>query len=204
MSIQDFYTYVFSVRNEKLMNILVQNSVIQIVKKGMTICHQGDLSNYLFFLLKGISYFSVVDSGGEEIAVNIRQDTGDLISGDSLHVLFYPATVTMLTDGCIVTIPTSVAKLCFDTFNDFKDLYFYILRKDNVQLQAVNKMLYMKRVEDRYQWFTDKYPNAINEVNHYQIAHFLNISPVTLSRIRHKSSVFKHTGDLRITPQKKE
>ncbi|WP_321971541.1 hypothetical protein [Paratractidigestivibacter sp.] len=51
----------------------------------------------------------------------------------------------------------------------------------------------------RYLWFLKSYPGAIYKVRHYQVASFLGMTPVTLSRVRAK--VAKEQLDLEAEPQ---
>ncbi|MEQ2617002.1 hypothetical protein AAAT94_07475 [Intestinimonas aquisgranensis] len=37
---------------------------------------------------------------------------------------------------------------------------------------------------ERYQWFLEAYPGLIDQVTHRYVASFLEMSPVTLSRLR--------------------
>lgn len=46
--------------------------------------------------------------------------------------------------------------------------------------EAIQRLNY----SGRYRWFLNNYPNVIDRMPHYQIASFLNMSPVTMSRIR--------------------
>ena len=48
-----------------------------------------------------------------------------------------------------------------------------------------NVLQYMSAPE-RYEWFLENYPGLIGRIQHKLIASFLNMTPVSLSRIRHR------------------
>lgn len=48
--------------------------------------------------------------------------------------------------------------------------------------EAIQRLDYL----GRYKWFLQNYPGVIDRMPHYQIASFLSMSPVTMSRIRTK------------------
>lgn len=47
-----------------------------------------------------------------------------------------------------------------------------------------NGMLCHTTAMERYRWFLDEYPGLIDRAPHRHIASFLNVTPVTLSRLR--------------------
>lgn len=73
-----------------------------------------------------------------------------------------------------------------------------LMRTDMVMVQAYNRvlsqaldrhweeklLLHCCTAMERYQWFLEAYPGLIDQVNNRYIASFLNMTPVTLSRLR--------------------
>lgn len=50
--------------------------------------------------------------------------------------------------------------------------------------QNIKHAIYMLNAKERYNWFLREYKDLIDRVSHRHVASFLNMTPVTLSRLR--------------------
>lgn len=73
-----------------------------------------------------------------------------------------------------------------NTYTEIENLYLQIMVMCLKYHWETKKMLYLRTAKERYEWFMKEYPGLIDKVNHAKIASFLNITPVTLSRVRNQ------------------
>ena len=92
----------------------------------------------------------------------------------------------VLQDSEIFSVPVDTFLTYRTQFLELMNLQMLLLTKVVKHHWEVRKMLYLKSARERYEWFLQNYPGLIDCVPHSDIASFLNISPVTLSRIRHQ------------------
>ena len=104
---------------------------------------------------------------------------------DNNFLIPAPISMEALTDCAVLCIP--IEDILRFQKKYFKEITLLELRLIN---DSWNLHLELKRVNcqytvmQRYQWFLNKYPNLIDEINNKYIASFLNMTPVTLSRLR--------------------
>lgn len=80
----------------------------------------------------------------------------------------------------IFSIPANTILKLRSEYQEISDLQIMILTRVASYHWGTRRMLYLKTAQERYEWFLERYPGL-----NYDIASFLNITPVTLSRIRH-------------------
>ena len=63
-------------------------------------------------------------------------------------------------------------------------LYNQLLQASMEEHWHLKTVLHKRSAMERYQWFLETYPGLIDQVTHRYVASFLEMSPVTLSRLR--------------------
>lgn len=72
-------------------------------------------------------------------------------------------------------------------FLQYPELTSILIRKINevyIEQTQHKRILFHTTAMERYKWFLESYPGLIDRVPHKYVASFLNITPVTLSRLR--------------------
>ncbi len=175
----------FPIRDPEVRSALVSAARIETFQPGEVISHSGDTENYLRLLIKGVVRGYMVDSAGKETTVYFVSEQYQLITGNTLmQGIESDVEIQSLKTSQILTIPNA-ATAGFRTHPEIRSLYIkYLTRVSDFQWRT-KKMLYMKTARERYEWFLKEFPGLIDQVQHSYIASFLNITPVTLSRVRH-------------------
>lgn len=140
---------------------------------------------YVSFLVTGLLRGYLLDRHGEEITECFSFRYGDI------RVNSFGSQQERL-DNYVETLEET-RLICFD----FDRLMPYILqypKLTQIFISRINdvyaeqtrhkRILFHTSAMERYEWFLESYPGLINRVPHKYIASFLNITPVTMSRLR--------------------
>ncbi len=186
MNVEEFLRDVIPVNDKELKKILVKKCTILSYRKGDTINAIGEIDYYVKFLIRGAVRGYILDSGGKEITTIFINGLGDVISGSRmLDGSASEIGFKVIKDSEVFCIPVETILKTRTKFQEIIDLQMSMLAASSLYHWETKKMLYLKTAKERYEWFLKEYPGLIDCVNHSDIASFLNITPVTLSRVRH-------------------
>lgn len=185
--IAKFIKDVLKIKNEKLIEEACKVAEVRHAKKGECLISKGTKPIYIMFkfLEEGVTRGYFYNEEGKEITDCIQYEVGTPIMPDNNFLIPAPISMEALTDCAVLCIP--IENILRFQKKYFKEITLLELRLIN---DSWNLHLELKRVNcqytamQRYQWFLDKYPNLIDEINNKYIASFLNMTPVTLSRLR--------------------
>lgn len=148
---------------------------------------EGSLSDEIFVILEGLVRVFAINESGQEITIHLMNEYQVVVNTDTVMFnqasrFFYqalePTTCLSLSYLKAESIINENPKL----LQHRKFLSRNILKKSYTRIES----FVFKSPEERYLAYIDEHP-AINErVPDKYIAHVLGITPVTLSRIRHR------------------
>ena len=172
------------ITENELLQRIADAAELRTIKKGEEIIRVGDSIDYVYFNIQGIfrGFFSDID--GKEITDCFVYKYGVSlaptfdINGES------PITVQALTDAQTLRIPIKEINHWVKEYYQISELYIQLLIQSVNEHWELKVALCIYSAMDRYLWFLDKYPGLIDVVNNRYIASYLNITPVTLSRLR--------------------
>ena len=185
MTIEELYTSVYPIQDNKLFNELVQCTRVKEYDKNDLIFEQEEIDANICFLNEGIVAAYTLYPNGRTICSRICDKPGDiLVGGIGPNDPYSPVNVRMITKGEVFAIPMYEIVRLQKEYLEIMQFYNTILLHEYETLWQVNNMLYMESTEDRYKWFLSHYPGTIDKVSHNVIASFLRMSQVTISRVR--------------------
>lgn len=177
----------FHIRDCELKKHLKEICRIQDFRKGSDIKNIKENDEYVRFLISGTVRGYIVNSKGREVTVSIAAKQGDIITSPRLRTEDDSGIgYTAMTDTELLSLPVDEAEQLQKLFPEWEGLYVSLLGKYVSDQWKLRKMMYLEDARKRVEWFQKEYPGLMDSVNHTQIASFLNISPVTLSRIINK------------------
>jgi CRP-like cAMP-binding protein len=156
-------------------------------KKDHILIREGELSNNEFFITEGIVKALFIDEQGNE-KITAFYPGQNFIGTNALRTKQNKSIYTFQT----LTKTTTLI---------FNSLHFMDLIKDSPKLMSLasevkeleisrqnrrERTLMQVHASDKYEQFIEDYPNLEEIVPHYNIASYLGITPVTLSRIKNK------------------
>lgn len=185
MDVGTFLTEIIPIKNRELRRILDQECRIDLFKQNEAINEVGKIDQYIRFLIAGAVRGYIVDKNGKEATTVFVTNPGDVIAGSRmLDGSASEIGFKVIQNSEIFSIPIETVMKLRTQYQEILDLQMMMLAQAATYHWETKKMLYLKTAQERYEWFLEHYPGLIDTVNHYDIASFLNITPVTLSRIR--------------------
>ena len=185
MDIDRFITEVIPIRDSGLREELKRTCRIDVFEKGNGINEVGEKDVYVRFLIDGVIRGYYVDEQGKEITIQFANRTGDIIAGSRMmDDTASEIEFTVIKRSEVLSVPVGLILALFPKYPEMADLYVFILEKCAAYHWVTRKMLYLPTARERYEWFLMEFPGLVDCMNHTYIASFLNITPVTLSRVR--------------------
>ncbi len=167
--------------------MLVPHLTIQTLKKHQCFARQGIVADQVGLVLDGmLRQFYTRD--GEERTTYFFFD--DQLTGAYMSCVTgrpSPVTIEALTDTTCVCFPYSVLKTLFVQYAGWQEFGRLLAEYLMVALEERVAGLLMMSPEERYRSLLDDgQKQIIQRVPQHYIANYLGITPVSLSRIRHR------------------
>ena len=149
-----------------------------------------DQSRYIYFLISGVLRGFLLDHQGNDITDCFIFRYGQAHIGhidiDSQHIASECAEAVV--DSQLICFDIRQLMPYIQSSLELSNLYIRKLTESYADHWIHKNMLFCTTALERYQWFLRAYPVLIDLVPHKHIASFLNMSPITLSRIRREFS----------------
>lgn len=185
MKVSDYLKEVIQIRDPELLALLEENSAMESYKARETIESLDKPEYNLRFLVSGAVRGYIIDKFDKETTTCFLTEPGVVITGlNYLEPLPSAIGFQALKESEVYSVPKATLITLAGRFPEIASLHIRIVTECLVYHYEARKMLYMKTAKQRYEWFLERFPELMGSVNHGYIASFLNITPVTLSRIR--------------------
>lgn len=184
MTLVDFYRNVLHITDEDLLSDAMQVSELRTVKQGQSLIRRGERPSHLYFLVSGVARGFLSDANGKELTDCIAYRCGESIMPDI--DLLQPATVDIetLKDCEMVVIPIREVQRLLVRYPALEHLYQMFVQQALERHRQLKIVACQYTAAQRYEWFLKAYPGLIDCVGHKYIASLLNMTPVTLSKVR--------------------
>lgn len=179
----EFLKNILGMKDEQLINEALPLCKILNVKKGQRLISPGEQQANIHLLVDGIfrSYF--LDYDGKDITDCLVVKPGISLMPSSDLEESSPCTIEALTDSSVFRIAISDFFALANRYPPVNDLYTKLILGSVSYHRQLKIMMYQYSAVQRYHWFLKYYPNTIDRISHKYIASFLNMTPVTLSRL---------------------
>ena len=184
MDLHTFFFFFLSTENEALIQELITCTTVHEYKKGDILIQAGEAVSKVDFLLTGIYRGYFIDSNGRDITDCFAYKTGSpLLPSTELNI---PAIISIqaITAGSVVSISMDAVRNLLQKYPEVGQLYIRLLSESAQEHWKIKNAIYQYTALQRYQWFQSNYSSLVQKVSNRYIASYLNITPVTLSRIR--------------------
>ena len=185
MTTDEFLTKIIPVQDPQLRECLNRKAKVETYAPFMPLSNMGEEQFYVRFLISGRVWGYMYDSRGRETTVCFVTKPGEVLYGsDFLGEEQTNVSLETLTESEIFSVPVDEILRLRQSYPEIENIYLSIMISMLQYHWQTKKMLYLKTAKERYEWFLEEYPGLIDIVSHAKVASFLNITPVTLSRIR--------------------
>lgn len=175
---------VLQISDENLIRFVQEVGEVRAVKKGERLIKQGDTPTHVFFLIDGIFRGYLSNSKGKEMTDCFAFRPGTTVMPGSDITKPASASVEAVTDGQILSIPVSELSSRMWKYPAMQKVYIKLLIAAFNSHWELKQVHYQYDAAERYKWFCDKYPELLSHVKDKDIASFLNMTPITLSRLK--------------------
>lgn len=159
----------------------------QRTKRGEHLLNEGEICQYVYFIVEGCLQVYVIDSNGNESTRELyveEQWTTDIFG-------FQNQTSSSEYIKCVE--PCRILKIHYDSFQQlseaippFADIYKKILETSyNNTVYRVNTLISMSAL-DRIKWMMEHKPHLLSRLSSKLIASYLGITPETMTRLKSK------------------
>lgn len=185
MQLFDFYKNVLKITEDAAIDEAIKATEIKVLHRGEYLIRVGEVPTHVWFLMNGIMRGVMLDLNGKEITDCIVFRCGDSVMPD--NDITQPASISLeaLTESQIVCLPMDTVLHMLETYPSLAELYRRLLLVSVNLHRGLKIATYQYTAAQRYQWFLKEYPGLIDKISHKYIASLLNMTPVTLSKMRH-------------------
>ncbi len=147
----------------------------------------GEMCSHFCFIASGLMRVFYIDQHGHEVNEGFYPQ-GDLLGPISALLSGTPCQYFMEALEASELLVADYHQFHRLGYDRPEWLRFEIKLLQQLYLRAVRRdaKLLLGGAEQRYRWFCREYPDLVNRIPQYQIASYLGVTPVTLSRIRSK------------------
>ncbi len=158
-----------------------------LVEKGRMLARQGERVDREFMILDGRAVSQISDYEGREICVGFHTGPG-IITPHVARTRNGTALVSLevTVDSVIAEMDTNTLMSLMLEQSAIRDWANHILREELSRKTDREWCLAALNGSERLDWFRDRYPEHEALFSHGRIASFLGMTPVSLSRLRHR------------------
>lgn len=183
---KSFFENHLSIQDPALLENVLKVAEVHAVPKGVFLVRQGQTPSRLAFLIAGIFRGFYVDENGREITDCFAYRCGDALLPSAELLGLAPISIQALSDATVITVPLKDVKRWSEQYKEVADLYIHYLEQaSSVHWEHKNAIVQYSAMQ-RYLWFLRRYSALATVVTNKHIASFLNVTPVTISRLRRK------------------
>ena len=152
--------------------------------KNKYLLKAGQVSQYLYFVKSGIGKVYYLKDDKE--IIDWISDEGNLLTSVSSFLTHTPSlhNVKLIEDSKLIGISYTDLEGLFSKYHELERLGRQLTILALVQLQNRINSMQFETAKKRYEDFLIRYPNCINRISLGDLASFLGMTQVTLSRVR--------------------
>lgn len=147
--------------------------------------HQGQVATEIYLLLEGVCHSAYLTNQGKEFSKEFYWENDWIIGFESLiKQQASPYLLESLTPCTLITLPVDTLRVWRE---DKHSIYLKLLETQLMHKENKERFMLLYSPEQRYQLFCQNFPHLLDRLNDYQIAAYLGITPISLSRIKKRA-----------------
>lgn len=184
MSAEEFFASSLGLRDKNIISELACLSSRRSVRQGDFLLKEGECQQEMLFLIDGVIRFFYIDVNGQEITDCFIAEPGIPIMARPRLNLPSAVYVEAATDSELIGIAAAGVDSMLQRHSELLRIYNRLIMDILDMHWEIKTVVCGNTAMQRYEWFLKKYPGLIDRISHKHIASFLQITPVTLSRLR--------------------
>lgn len=161
---------------------LRQSATLVEIPARHLLLHQNDYAKAVFFLLEGICHSVYQTVNGKEFSKEFYWEDDWIIGFESLINKQPSAYLLRSVTRCtLLALPIEI----LETWRQQKrGIYLKMLETQLMHKESKERFMLLYTAQERYALFCQEYPSLLDRLSDYQIAAYLGITPISLSRIK--------------------
>ena len=156
-------------------------------KKKMLLLREGEICTFEGFVIKGLFRIYHIDADGVDQVLYFATENWWITDIDSFtNVVPSQLYIQALEDSEVLLISKEDKEYAYIHLPEIEKLFRVMTQKTHVALQRRMIDNLSKTADQRYREFIEKYPQLVQRLTNQQIAAYLGVTNVFLSRIRKK------------------
>ncbi|MDG3087016.1 Crp/Fnr family transcriptional regulator [Vibrio hannami] len=144
--------------------------------------NQGDTPTHFYFVIEGLCHANYLTDDGKQFSKEFYWEQDWIIGFESLiSEKPSPFLLETLTPAMLLCIPFEYLKQWRIQNNP---LYLKLLETQLMYKENKERFMLLYSPQERYELFCQSYPDLETRLSDYQIAAYLGITPISLSRIK--------------------
>lgn len=158
--------------------------------KGDHLLYQGVHEMEQYFVLDGILKRVVANADAKEMILRFA-DQRDMETSYAAWRLNTPTpySIVCLTKGRVVKLPMTIWVAFLDRHPKFKTIFEYEVMRVMSEIMAHTITLHLLDGPGRVRRFERKHPELAERISKKELAHYLNLSAETLSRLKQRGKI---------------
>ena len=166
-------------------DVLRQLAVFRTVPRRTLLLGPETVHHWVSFMVSGLVRGYLLDDRGGEITDCFSFQYGDLrVNSLSCEWGRLDEYVETLEETAFVSFEMEDLMPLILQHPELTAIFVRRISEAYAEQSSHRRILFHTSAAERYQWFLSSYPGLIDRVPHKCIASFLNMTPVTLSRLR--------------------
>ncbi|MBR9872998.1 MAG: Crp/Fnr family transcriptional regulator [Vibrionaceae bacterium] len=146
------------------------------------LCHQGEFGSHIYFILEGLCHASYLTEQGKEFSKEFYWEKDWVIGFESvISNQPSPYLLETLTACRLFCLPIETLHRWR---SDKHSIYLKLLETQLINKEHKERFMLLYSPEERYQLFCQHYPDLEQRITDSQIAAYLGITAISLSRIK--------------------
>ncbi len=148
---------------------------------------QSERAERFYFVVKGLCHACYYTAEGKQYSKEFYWKAGFMIGFEALiGQQPSPYLLETLSPSLLVSLPMSIIRTWRD---DRHPLYVTLLENQLINKEMKERIMLLNSPEKRYQLFCQSFPELEVKLADYQIAAYLGITPISLSRIKKRLNI---------------
>lgn len=166
-------------------DLLRQLAVFRTVPRRTLLLEPDSDHHWVSFMVSGLLRGYLLDDRGREITECFSFEYGDLrVTSLEWERGRLDGYVETLEETAFVSFDVDELMPQILNYPELTALFVRRISEAYAEESRHRRILFHTSAAERYRWFLDHYPQLIDRAPHKCIASFLNMTPVTLSRLR--------------------
>lgn len=199
LNIRAFLRETFQITNEEILRQAEDSGRLEHMKKGELLIEAGEQHQTISILLCGVARGFLFDANGHEISDCFSSSCGDVLMGSNDMHSASTINIEAVTECDVLQFPAVLILEWLDRYPEIVRIYNQFLIQGLSRHWKAKICMCSYPAMQRYQWFLENYPGLEHVVNSKDIASFLGITPVTLSRLRRQLGMLSAAAEKRHT-----